>query len=281
VALAGAIEEPCIAAVRQACAANRWRLRFVAPTPVVLVHAFEDGSFTWTDGAVIVEVNRAGATIDSVRTRPMCVAEPPSDSPRPVPALARFGEHAVRYADAYGAAVLETRPLISLDGLAAGVWTTNETRKRMLLPSLLLTLGIASIALSPLGAYWAAGRARTRLNSVRADQKQAVATALAQLDHVTAVLEATRRFQDSRAPVTPTIGALAHELPDGSILVSLELGDDNAQLVALSSNPTAVLAAVERLPGARAVELVGPVRREAVNGREVQRLTVRWRRGAP
>jgi hypothetical protein len=108
-----------------------------------------------------------------------------------------------------------------------------------------------------------------------------VLSTLAQLDRVSAILEDTRRFAASRSPVTPLLDELARALPEGSVLVSFELGDEQGQLVALSSNAATVLAAVERLPGARSVELMGPVQREAATGREVQRVTVRWRRTPP
>jgi len=151
----------------------------------------------------------------------------------------------------------------------------------LLPPGLLLALGIASFTLSPLAADWAAGRARARLAAVRDDQRQTVFSTLAQLDRVGAILEGTRRFAASRSPMTPLLSDLTRVLPDGSVLASIDLGDEQGQLVALSSNATAVLATVGRMPWARSVEIVGPVQREAVGGHEVQRVTVRWRRVQP
>src|ERR1041385_3681534 len=280
VALAAAIDEPYVAAVRDACA-GRWRLSCIAPTPIALVRAFEDRSFSWMDGTVVVEVTRSDDAIESVRTRRWCATEPVASPPHPVPALASFGESALRYADAYGAAVMETPPALGLDALATGAWTPSEARRRLLLPGLVIALGIASFALSPLAAARAAGGARARLAAVRDDQKQTVLSTLNQLDRVSAILEDTRQFAESRSPITLLLGELARVLPERSVLASLELGDEQGQLVALSSNAAAVLAAVQRLPGARSVELVGAVQREAVAGSEAQRVTVRWRRGLP
>jgi len=280
-ALAAAIDEPCVAAIRDACRTGRWRLAFIAPTAIALAGALEDRSFTWTDGTVVVDITRSEDVIDSVRTRPLCAAEPAATPLRPVPALATFGETAVRYADAYGAAVMEAPPALGLDALAAGAWSPSEARRRLLLPSLLLAVGIGSFVLSPIAAFRAASRARARLAAVRDDQRQTVLSTLAQLDRVSAILEDTRRFAASRSPVTPLLDELARALPEGSVLVSFELGDEQGQFVAMSSNAATVLAAVERLPGARSVELMGPVQREAATGREVQRVTVRWRRTPP
>jgi hypothetical protein len=281
VALAGAIEEPCVAAVRELCSARRWRLRFIAPTPVALGGAFQDPSFTWTDGAVVVEVTQADGTIGSVRTRPVCAAEPAAIAPRLVSPLTVLGDGALRYADAYGAAVLAARPALTLDALGSGAWTRSEVLRRCLLPTSILTVAIVSLALSPLAAFRAAGRSDARLSRVRPAQWRAVESASRQLDRLTAILEDVRRFSASRSATTPVLGTLARALPEGSAVLSLELGDDHGQIVAMSPSPAPVLAAIQRLPGARSVELIGPLRREGVTAREVQRVTVRWRRVRP
>ena len=279
VALAAAIDEPCVEVVRDVCRARGWRFGFIAPVPVALAHALTEQFFTWTDGAVVLEVTRSEGSIESVRTRPTCAAESTFTPPQPVPELASLGADALRYADAYGAAASEAVPALALDAAAAGFWTESEARRRLVLPGLVLVVGVAAVLLSPLAAAWSASRAEARVARVRADQWQAVVSALAQLDRVTAILQDFHGFAESRSSVTRVLGELTRALPQGSVLVSLELGDTQGQIVALSSNPAAVLAAVERLPGARSVELVGPVRRETVAASEVQRVAVSWRRG--
>jgi hypothetical protein len=280
VALGGAIEEPCVQTLRDICKALGWRLESIAPTPSVLVHVLTDASFAWADGPLLVEVTRSSDSIECVRTRLRSATEPLPAEPQPVPGLATLGEGAVRYADAYGAAVVESPAALGIESRATVAWSPIEARKRLLPPALLLAFGLASFLASPLGSVWAGDRARARLAAVRPDQKQVVVSTLARLDSVDAILEGSRRFAASRALVIPTFGGLVQGLPDGCILVSLELGDQQGSLTALCPTPAAVLAAVERLPGARAAEMVGAARRETVAGRQVQRVTVRWRRGA-
>jgi len=280
VALAGAIDEPAVKAVREACRARGWRLRLIAPTPLALMRALADSSFSWTDGRVVLELTASNHAIESIHIRPACAAEPVTAA-QTVPALAALGEQAVRYADAYGAVVLEAPQALALDAFAAGAWTPREARRRLLFPAAAVVTGIVSFALSPLAAVRAAARSQARLSSVGPTQWHAVESATLQLDRVTAILEEMRGLSEARSPTTPVLGLLARALPEGSVLVSLELGDDQGQIVAMTSNPAAVLGAVQRLPGARSVELVGPLRREAVTAREVQRVTVRWHRGRP
>jgi hypothetical protein len=102
---------------------------------------------------------------------------------------------------------------------------------------------------------------------------------LVELDLATRLLKDMNAFAASRSSTTRTLGELATALPDASAIVSLELADSTGQIIVLTANPPAVLAAIERLPGARAVEVVGPLRSERVAAGEVQRVTVRWHRG--
>ena len=278
IALAGAIDGPSVELVRDICWSRRWQLGFIAPLPVALIHGVLDSAFSWTDARVVTDVGRSDGTIESIRTRSASGAEPGA-APQPVPALATLGEGAVRYADAYGAALLEGPQALALDALAAGVWTTREARRRLVAPVLALALAIVAFALSPLGASRAARRAQARLATVQANEWRAVASATQQLDRLSAILTTVQGFSVSRSPATPVAGALARALPEGSTLLSLELSDEQGQISVLTPNPAAVVAAVQRLPGARSAELVGAVRRDASAAREAQRVTVRWRRG--
>ena len=278
VALAGAIDGPCVELVRDICWSRRWQLGFIAPAPVALINGVLDSAFSWTDGGVVTDVGHADHTIETIRTRAASATDPGA-APQPVPALAALGEGAIRYADAYGAAVLEGPEALARDALTAGVWTTREARRRLAAPVLVLAMAIVAFTLSPLGASRAASRAQARLATVGANEWRAVESATQQLDRLSAMLTDVRGFSETRATATPVAGALAHVLPEGSTLLSLELSDDQGQIVVLTSSPAAILAAVQRLPGARSAELVGTVRRDASAAREAQRVTVRWRRG--
>jgi hypothetical protein len=276
-ALAAAIDEPCVNAVRRVCRTRGWQFGFIAPSAVGLARAFEDRSFVWMDGNFVVEVTHTDGNLESVRTRPLCAAES-TQAPHPhlTPTLATLGENALRFADAYGVAITTTVPTLALNAQAAGLWTREHVRRRLAAPVMLLSIGIAALLLSPLGAVWAGHRAGVRLALVRADQLQTVVSTLGVLDRTTAMLEDVRGFANTRLSATHLLGRLARALPPGTVLMSLDLTETHCQIIALTLNPPEVLGAVGRLPGAHSVELVGPVQRETAAGHELQRVTVRW-----
>jgi hypothetical protein len=281
VALGGAIEEPCVRTVREVCGALRWRLGSIAPTHAVLGRVVTDNPLVWADGELLIEVTQSNNSIQSVRTRRRTAADTSLEQLQPVSTLAALGEGAVGYADAYGAAILDTADGLGIDSGAATGWSGVELRRGLLLPSLLLALGVLSLLISPLASVRAGNKARARLVAVQPDQKQVIVSTLARLDSVSAILDGSRRFAASRSLVTPTLGLLARELPDGCMLANLELSDQEGSLTALCSEHTGLLGTLQNLPGARNVELPGQVERETAGGRQLQRLRVRWRRGAP
>lgn len=281
-ALAAAIDLPCVDAVRQACRARGWRFTLVVPAAVALARAVEDQIFAWTDGKVAVEISQSDGALQSARSVPTRTLDAMPPFPRPLPALAAVGEEAARYAAAYGAAVIDLREPLALNALSPGLWSLTEFRRRFILPGAVLVAAIVALALSPLGASWAARRAENRVREVPAEQWHTVNTSLAQLRRVTAILDDVRAFAESRGNVTRLVGELARVLPAGSALMSLELDGDRVDLVVLAREPAAVLSAVRGLPAARAVELVGPARHEPTGGPNAQRVAIRFQiRGSP
>jgi len=278
--LAAAIDQPCVDAVRHACHVRGWRLRFIAPTAACLGHAFTEPSFAWVDGGCVVEMTHTDGTLESIRTRRASAVESTPSSPQLTSRLAALGENAARFADAYGVAATDTLPALALDSSAAGFWTWQEIRRRLLPPGIMLALGVVALVMSPLSAIWAGHRAQGRLAQVREDQVQTVVSTLDVLDRTSALLEEVHAFATTRPKVTIMLDALTRNLPQGSVVLNLDLTDTQWQIVVLSQSSAAVLVALGRLPGARSVELVGSVERQTVAGHEMQRITARWSEGA-
>lgn len=279
VAMAAALDLPCVEAIRNACRARGWRLAQIAPTAVALILALEDEHLVWTDGAVVLEITRAGGrpAVESVRTRPACAADTAGVTARPVPVLATLGEGAVGYADAFGATALGEGEPLTLNALTAGLLSRSEVQRPFIAPLLILGAAVAFLVLSPLAARWAGERADARLAAVRPGRWQVILTALGQLDRATRVLDEAGAFAASRSSVTDLLGGLTRALPDGSALTSLELDGDRGQLETLTQQPADVLAAIKRVRSVTAAELVGPVKPEPVGGRDIQRVTIRFR----
>lgn len=274
-ALAAAIELDSVAAIRDACRSARWRLGCIAPTAVVLPMALETELIVWRDGSIVLEIGSSGQALESVRTRPFDALNPPAVQDVPAPGLAALGDKAAGFADAYGAAVLDLRETLALDPETAGWWTEGDRRRRTRVLATVAGLGVVCLLLSPLGATWARHRADARADAVRPGQWKVIASSLEQLRRVTASLEDLRRFTAARSSATRTLGALTGALPDGNILLDLEIAGDRMQMVALSLNPVELLSAVRALPESRSAEFTGALSRQAAGGGDFQRVTIR------
>ena len=73
--IASMIERSCLEAVLVACQRRGWDLRAIAPTGVVLRHAFTEPKFSWSDGLIIVvsKVQRASIRSELVVRRSSCL----------------------------------------------------------------------------------------------------------------------------------------------------------------------------------------------------------------
>jgi len=278
VAMAGAIDRPYVEAVRDACRARGWPLRHVAPTAAALPLALEDARFTWSDGRIVLEIVRDGDRVVSTRTRAACAVSEASalPPPSPIPGLAALGADALRYADAYGAALLEDKETLLVDLRTSGLVSTAEILRPFVLPIAIALLAGAAFLLSPLGSVWAGKRAEARVAAVRPGRRQVISSALSQLDHVTAILSDAAAFANSRSSATAFMGNLARTLPAGSMLVSLEFTGEGGQVTALTTDPGIVISTIRSLPSVTSAELVGPVAQETNGGRTLQRVTVRF-----
>ncbi len=280
-ALAAALDRPCVEAIRAACRVQGWRVGPIAPTAVALTRSLTGPSFRWSDGPLTIEVwcSEAGL-LDVVRTRPARAEDLDETALAPVPALASLGADALRFADAFGAAAIDSREPLAVqpDGFEF---------RRMALPRRSLTLGgamlataVALIGLSPLAAKWAGQRAVAHVGHLRPGRWQVISTSLAQLDRVSAILQQARSFADTRTSIGGLLGELARLLPDQSAVLGFEWldGERRGEITVVTTNPPAVLAAVRRLPGVATVELLGSISRQTVAGQDLQRVTIRFTR---
>ncbi len=277
-ALAAAIDRPCVDAIRAACKAQGWRLGPIVPTAVALTHALLESQFQWTDGSLTLELSRtAPGRLDAVRTRP---ARPSDANPparlTPVPALASIGVNALSFADAFGATAIHAQEPLAIPPDAPEYREGTWPRGILIRIGAILLLGLAAVGLSPLGAKWAGTRARAHVSHLRPGRMQVIATSLGQLDRVSAILRQARAFADSRSSLSTLLGELGRSLPDHSAVLEFEWRDRRGEITVVTTNPTAVLAAVRRLPGVATVELLGSVSRQSVAGQDLQRVTIQF-----
>ncbi|MGH7719649.1 MAG: hypothetical protein ACREON_12500, partial [Gemmatimonadaceae bacterium] len=77
--------------------------------------------------------------------------------------------------------------------------------------------------------------------------------------------------------LTLLMADLTRALPEGSALVAFRSDSAAGSIVALAPRAAAVLTAMEHVPGVVGPEIFGPVTREVVKEKELERVTVRFR----
>jgi hypothetical protein len=275
---AAALDQERVREIEAGCRAAALRLEMAIPSAVALPHALGSDSLIWKDGEVGLEIQAGPArTLASVRRLPLRALSRDPEELEPVPFLGELGEKALAFADAYGAAMVPAaEPLVhrpAQAGRAGGsvpVWRTAVA-------AIAALAALAGALLAPgLRARQAEAAAQAELGTLQ-EERRAVATAARELERVTAALAEVERFAAGRRSPTLLLAELARTLPEGVALVSLQLDSVSGSLVALSPRASAVLPPLERVSGIASPEIVGPVTREVAAGRQVERVTVRFR----
>lgn len=304
-AWAAAIEAPVVDAAERACRDAGVRLALIVPAVVALGAAARSGTapderIEWEDGTVRVEIVLERGAVASVRRlagglasglpRPRSLgasAVPMTTQPEarageaPVlgglSVLAALGEAAHRFHDAYGAA------LVSLDEpVAVRARDTGRIPRRRLVAAIIaVVLAVVAALASPgVAATWQAKRDEARLRSL-APRRRVAVLAETELGRMTGALGEVSTFEARWRGSTHILAALARVLPDGSAIVALRItsGSDSAggTLVVLAPRAAAVVDKLERSGVVVAPEVIGPITRESAGGREVERVSIRFR----
>lgn len=271
---AAALDEPAARAAEAGCRAAGLAVDAFVPSVVALARALEDGRHVWADGAAAAEVEIAGGALTGVRR----VASTDGEA-RPVAALAVLGEHAWRFADAYGAALLPAAEPLAVRRGEGGRRREDVPPWRLALAGTAAVLALSGAAVAPAWrAMQAEDAAAARLATIQG-KRRAAADAERELQRVTAALREVAAFDSLRRSPLLALADLARALPEGSALVSVRADSAGGSIVALAPRAAAVLVPLEKVPEIGAAEIVGPVTSELAAGRQVERLTVRFTRG--
>lgn len=270
---ASALDERALRAVEAGCRSAGVRVDRFVPAVAVLGRGLGDPHVLWPDGAAVAEVRLQGGELESVR-RLAASAAPDAPAPAAVPALARLGEHGWRFADAYGAASLpDYEPMVLRpSGTAAG----NVPGWRLGVAGAALAAALLFFTLAPaMRAMGAEDAAAARVAAVQARQRAATETER-ELARVTEALAEAAAFDVGRYSPTLLLADLTAALPPGSALVAFRADTAAGSVVALAPRAAAVVQPLEKVPGIVSPEIVGPVTRETIAGRELERVTVRF-----
>jgi hypothetical protein len=281
-AWAAAFEEPIVHGVESACRTLGLRVRLIAPTVVALSRGLEDDErIEWDDGAVRAELAIAGRTMTATRRVSNVVdhENPPSAHvPHVVDALRVLGQNGWRFADAYGATQLPSDEPLALRTMS-GDLDAGVSRRSIRVAAAAFCIATAAAIVAP-GVSSAVQNHRTghALVALGARQREA-GRAERDLARMDAALAEVSAFDASRRSPTLLLASLAHALPETTVLVTVRIDSTGATIAILAPRATAALAAVDSLAQVTSPEIIGPVTKEVVGTRELERATMHIRFG--
>ena len=200
----------------------------------------------------------------------------PTTLPEIMPVFAPIAERAEDLLDAAGATRVSRHEAIALRGASVRL-AAGPSRRRLAVSLGTCAVAIALALAAPLiasarverGARASDAAVRARVRGSERDARE--------LGNVTAALGAIASFTQSRCSFTLLLAQLTRALPDGSVLLALQVDSAGAgSIAALGPHAAAIVDAVERVPGLTSAEIIGPVTRETVAGKQLDRVTVRF-----
>lgn len=275
-----AIEQPVLDDITGVCRQRRLVLSAVVPTVAVMGASLRSAgpvALTWCEGDLRLEIVRSGGELVALRRLTASPAARVHDEPIAPTALAhQLGADAARFADALAAAetTREAVPGWSRGGPGddrrASAW-------RVVLAAAALVLAILSALIAPvLVAHAAERRARARLASV-AERRGELAVLEGELARLTTAFGEVQRFDAERLAITVFVAALTRVLPEESAIVALRVSRAGGTVVVLTPRAAVMLNRLEQVRGIVGAKIIGPVTREAVGGKALERLTIRFR----
>ncbi len=274
-AWAAAFEEPVIRAVIEGCDSVGLTVRLVTPTAIALRFATLASKVVWRDDNVELTVAYEDGAPASVRSS--VGSEGERGLPEAVPVFSGIRERFADVMDAAGAARVPYREPIALRGSAIRL-TDKPSRRRVAISAAVCVAAIVLALVSPLAASIHVERAaRSRDAALHARVRGAERDAR-DLATATAALGALASFSQSHRSFTLLLAQLTRALPEGSALLALQIDSaGSGSIAAIGPHAAAVVDAVERVPAIASPEIVGPVTRETVAGKQLDRVTVRFR----
>lgn len=274
-----ALEQPVLEAIDEACRARRVKLAAIVPTVAVLGRAADDaseaGHVRWRDGELFLDLAfQAGELVTARRASDAATLTRGEGLHSAM--LTALGPDGSRFADALGAA--RARPDSVLAWRRRGDPESPTAPRWRLAAAAVATIvaGIAFLVAPGVAAHFAEREGRERLTKL-APVRRDVAYAEREFAKLTGALGEVAAFDGRRYPMIPLLADITRALPDESALVTLHLARDAGNLVALTPRAAAVLTKLEAIPGIEGAEIVGPVTREVLAGKTLERVTVRFR----
>jgi hypothetical protein len=296
----GAVEAPVVEAIAEVCREHRLTVVSLVPTGALLGYSAPDGSLTWHDGDVALQLRYERGRIVECRCVPAHLAHAHHGEGAELPEVLRgLGDEALRFADAYGAA---RGGAASPFALRPAGEATEPSVRRVAVAAMVCAVAVAFAVLAPVLAATRVEReaaARVASASLVAAGARRTEQTLADSARLLSRLAAFQRDAGSK---TLLLAALTCAIEEPTMLASLRFEPSGGMLTALTPSAAELLAMLEAVPEIVAPVIVGSVTPEsptpaapsaaigapsmrpsdATAERPLERVTVRfqWRRDA-
>jgi len=281
-----------IESVQRGVATSGARVRSAVPSVVALTAASNGTRARVRDGRMRVEVQHKATRLERIE---WCIDETNASDPSrrsanhasdelsAVPELAVLGADAATFAAAYGAVVLGGHhPLayrLPRSARAEG-HVEHISKWRLCVAVAACAVGIAGALVAPVArARRDESAARERLVAMNAAYRRALAAERSIAD-LSEIVEGVGAFERSRHARTSLLVAVARAIPADGFVASLRADSSAVTITVLAPRAARVLETIDGLPGVTGAEIAGPITREVIAGREVERATIQFRLGA-
>lgn len=281
-AWAAAFEEPDVQSVRDAFQTLGLREGRIIPSAVGLPFAAENDHFLWREGPVGLDIQAGASGLEEIRCRPSGAINGEVAELEPVPALAELKGEALAFADAYGAATVDDEDWVRVGVSAGSRGSDSGWTRRLAGPAIIAGLAIALALAAPVRSAILAGQGEAALRDFHSGERwRTVGPTLEQIAEINEVLTEIESFASTRVETTALLGAIARELPDDMVLVSLRVEGMEGEVVGLGPEASELLGAFQRLPGLESVQNAGVVAGRGPGGRQVEQVMIRFRVAGP
>jgi hypothetical protein len=250
--------------------AARLSVRRVTPAVAAIVAAMANRPVLWTDGDDSFELEGDHGGMRRLNRITSNQALDPSALPA---TLAEIGDDALRFADAYAAAVAPRSLALTLE--------LQPDASRTLRRGVTVTVVCAAAAFAAFGPGMRA-REFARAAELSLGRSRALEIELAQneseLRRVTEILNRIESFRHEREKVTRILGDVAQAIPDSTAILTFHVDSVEGAFTAIAPHVADVLPELAEVREVIAPRIVGPVTRESLGGVHMERASFRFRR---
>jgi hypothetical protein len=275
---ATALEVPVVRNIESACSTLGFRIRLIATSLVALTCSLEAQRVEWWDGDVRTEITINNRRLSATRRLPELSDRERREIAKPllVPALRSLGADAWDYADAYGATQLSEEEPLALRS-RTGDLDVHAARREVRTAAIALAISVAAAVVTPLASLAVRSSRTSRALAAIAPRAREAERAEVDLWRISEALSEIAAFDRTRHSRTQFLAQLTRALPEGSVLVTARVDSLGGAVVLLAPHAASTLALLDSVAGIAAPQIIGPVTKEVVGSRELERATVQFR----